>query len=319
MDEAMAVLREGGSALDAVETCIRAVESNLADSTVGKGGIPNLLGHVELDASVMDGRTLAAGAVGAVRGFEHPVSIARKVMEKLPHVLLVGEGAERFAREMGFEETELLTDAARATWRQGLHAMTGADATVPTYLGDRQRYLDQISGFARQLATDPDFVKRLTGHDDPGKVFGTVNVIARDRRGHMACGVSTSGWAWKYPGRLGDSPIIGAGNYCDDRYGAAACTGRGEMAIRCATAHSAVMYLKLGMDLHKAGLTAMSDFNGLVDPFFGAINIVLVDRDGNHGAFSNNPQAVYAFMSADMAEPVISPRTHVALTPRPAD
>lgn len=220
MVEAMSVLRSGGSVLDAVETCIRAVESNLADSTVGE---------------------------------------------------------------------------------------------------DRRRYLDHMSGFARKLTSDPELVRRLTGHDDPGKVFGTVNVIARDDRGRMACGVSTSGWAWKYPGRLGDSPIIGAGNYCDDRYGAAACTGRGEMAIRCATVRTAVMYLKLGMGIDEAGLAGMSDFNDLVDPFFGTISMVLVDRDGNHRAFSNNPEATYAYITAEMDEPAEVPRTHVSLAPRQPD
>src|SRR5689334_2921775 len=109
---AVEILRAGGTALDAVEAATRLVEANPDDHTVGYGGYPNLLGEVELDASIMDGRTLRAGAVGALKGYRHPISVARKVMAELPHVLLVGEGAARFAAEMGFEAEDLLTEPA---------------------------------------------------------------------------------------------------------------------------------------------------------------------------------------------------------------
>ena len=117
----IALLRDGASAMDAVEAAIRIVESNEADHFVGVGGLPNLLGEVELDASIMDGATRRAGAVGAVKGFPHPISIARAVCEQLPqHLLLVGAGAERFADEVGIERGETLTDEARQMWRDGL-------------------------------------------------------------------------------------------------------------------------------------------------------------------------------------------------------
>lgn len=206
--EAMRVLRAGGSAVDAVEAGVRVVESDPADQTVGYGGLPNLVGEVELDASIMDGATRRAGAVGAVRRCEHPISLARRVMEELPHVLLVGSGAERFAREMGFPERDLGTPEATAVWREVF------ETRVPAAYADRLPYLESLRRFAR-LAVDPE------------RPTETVNVIARDAAGNLSCWVSTSGWAWKYPGRLGDSPVIGAGNYADSRYGAAACTGRG--------------------------------------------------------------------------------------------
>ena len=292
IQEAMRVLRNGGSALDAVEAGVRLVESNPDDHTVGYSGLPNLLGEVELDASVMDGLTLRAGAVGAVRNYEHAISLARKVMEELPHVMLVGSGAERFAREMGFPERNLLTPEAEKVWREIF------EGDVPSVYRERMRYLDSIRRFAK-LAVDPE------------RPNETVNFIAMDAQGNLAAGVSTSGWAWKYPGRLGDSPVIGAGNYADNRYGAAACTGRGEMAMRLCTAHSIVMYLKMGMSVTDAGTTAINDLAFLVDPYFGRVSIIATDARGNHAAFSNAPDTTYVHMTDDMSTYVEAARIHV--------
>jgi beta-aspartyl-peptidase (threonine type) len=291
---AMRVLTEGGSALDAVEAGIQLVESNPEDQTVGYSGLPNLIGEVELDASIMDGFTLRAGAVGALRNCEHPISVARKVMEELPHVLLAGEGAARFANEMGFPTRNLLTPEAETIWRQGLMER------VPSVYGERLKYLDDIRRFAKVAA-------------DPERPNETVNFIARDAKGHLATGVSTSGWAWKYPGRLGDSPVIGAGNYADDRYGAAACTGRGEMAMRLCTAHSVVMYLKLGMSLREAGAQAVRDLAHLVDPYFGRVSVIAMDAEGNHAAFSNARDTTYVYMTDAMGTHTEAARIHVPI------
>ncbi|MBI4497206.1 MAG: N(4)-(beta-N-acetylglucosaminyl)-L-asparaginase [Chloroflexi bacterium] len=284
---AMEVLRAGGSALDAVEAGVRVVESNPEDHTVGLGGLPNLLGEVELDASIMDGATLAAGAVGALQGVEHPISVARRVMEELPHVLLVGAGAARFAAEMGFERRDLLTEEARRAWEERLR-QAGGDQSLQRYTAAMRRWA--------KLAADPE------------RPNETVNFIARDGRGNLAVGVSTSGWAWKYPGRLGDSPVIGAGNYADNRYGAGACTGRGEMAIRAATARSIVLYLKQGMSLEDACREAYRDLADLVDPYAGPFSLIAVDRAGRHLGVSNRPGATYVAMTAEMDEPVEAPR-----------
>ncbi|MGH2584553.1 MAG: N(4)-(beta-N-acetylglucosaminyl)-L-asparaginase [Dehalococcoidia bacterium] len=297
IEEAVSVLRRGGTALDAVEAGTRLVEDNLDDHSVGSAGLPNLLGEVELDASIMDGRTLATGAVAAIKGYPNPVSIARRVMTELPHVLLAGEGAGRFAAESGFETAELLTEETRRIWRERL------EGKVPESYGPGDiAYLDRM----RELVT-------LT--TDPEKVAGTVNFIARDRDGAIASAVSTSGWAWKYPGRVGDSPIIGAGNYCDNRYGAATCTGRGEMAIRASTARSVVLYLKAGMSLHDALAEAMRDLWPLEDPYYGGMNIVAVDAAGNHAAAANRP-ATYIYMTGEMDTYAEAPRTVI---PRPGD
>ncbi|HIC92645.1 MAG TPA: asparaginase [Anaerolineae bacterium] len=287
---AMEVLRAGGSALDAVEAGIRQVEDEAGDHTVGLGGLPNLLGQVELDASIMDGRTLACGAVGALRGYGHPISIARKVMEELPHVLLVGAGAERFAAEMGFRRRELLTEEAMEIWRGRLRQ------ELPERAFEALAERHDLHKLAR-LA-----VKRGGG---------TVNFIARDREGNIASGVSTSGLAWKYPGRVGDSPLIGAGNYADNRYGAAACTGLGEMAIRAGTARSLVLYMKMGLSLEEAGRAAMEDLRALAGSYLGEMNIVALDREGRHAGFSNRQGATYIYMAEGMEEPQECPRIFV--------
>jgi beta-aspartyl-peptidase (threonine type) len=207
IEAAIEVLRGGGSAVDAVVAGIRPVEATPEDHSVGYGGLPNLLGEVELDASLMDGKTLASGAVGALRGYQDAILLARRVMEDLPHVLIVGEGASRLAAEVGLPARDLLTAEAERVWRERLDGAGAGSA-----------YVARVREMVARLSRDPE---------TPEETHGTVNVIARDGAGNIACGVSTSGWAWKYPGRLGDSPIIGAGNYADNRWGAAACTGRG--------------------------------------------------------------------------------------------
>lgn len=282
IQQAVAVLRQGGSALDAVVAGIEPVESNPDDHSVGYSGLPNLLGEVELDASIMDGRTLAAGAVGALHNIEHPIAVARKVMEELPHVLIVGAGADRFARELGFPERDLRTPEAIAIWRQRIEQRTNLDPGMV-------RYLERMAGLSK-LAADPE------------RPNETVNFIAQDGAGNIACGVSTSGWSWKYPGRLGDSPVIAAGNYADNRYGAAACTGRGEMALRAATAHSVVLYLKMGLSLEAALREAMTDLHAVVDPYAGSMNIVALDRDGAPNAAANRQGETFIFMRPAMDE-----------------
>ncbi len=280
--QAMEVLRQGGSAINAIVAGIKPVESNPDDHSVGYSGLPNLIGEVELDASLMDGRTLEAGCVGALHGYEHAIEVARKVMEELPHVLIVGAGAARFAKEMGFPQRDLLTPEAKAIWEKGLERDT-------TMTPGEVRFAERMAELSQRAA-------------DPERPTGTVNFIAQDRDGNIACGVSTSGWSWKYPGRLGDSPIIAAGNYADNRYGAAACTGHGEMAMRAATAHSVVLYMKMGMSLDAALREAMADLKALGGPWVSRMNIVALDRDGQPSGASNEAGKTLIFMRDDMAD-----------------
>lgn len=293
MSAGWAILARGGSALDAVEAAAREVEDNPEDHSVGYSGYPNLLGQVELDASLMDGATRRAGAVGGVRGFRHPISIARGVMDRLPHVMLIGEGAERLAAELGMQREDLLTEEAKTAWRQGIQG------DIPE--GDtRRRLLDRVA----------------TLFADPEHVAGTVNFLAIDREGHVASAVSTSGWAWKYPGRLGDSPVIGAGNYCDDRFGAAACTGWGELAIRGATAHTLVSLLAHGMGLEQAATEAVEALRGLEVPGGEPImNLVALDRQGQHVGLSSQPGNSYVAWEEGMETFATLPRRVVRLGP----
>lgn len=292
--QAVEVLRNGGSALDAVVAGIKPVEANPEDHSVGYSGLPNLLGEVELDASIMDGRGLRAGAVGALKSYQDAIEAARRVMEDLPHVLIAGAGADRFAGEIGLPTVDLLTPEAEKVWQSRLENELRDTA-----------YIARVRELVGNLASDPEFP------EEPP--HGTVNFIARDRNGDIACGVSTSGFAWKYPGRLGDSPIIGAGNYADNRWGAAACTGRGEMSQRCLTAHSVVTFLRFGMTLDDALRQAMLDLRQLDDPYASEMNIVAIDKDGNPNAASTTLGKTYIYMRDEMDDYVETERIHVPL------
>jgi isoaspartyl peptidase/L-asparaginase-like protein (Ntn-hydrolase superfamily) len=292
------LLRAGASALDAVEAAIRAVESDEDNHTVGVGGLPNLLGEVELDASIMDGATRRAGAVAAVSGFPHPISIARAVLERLPqHLLLVGAGAERFADEAGIERGPTLTDEARRRWQDGLSA-AGIEAAVARFGPGERAYREQV-------------LERLASMPVPQPPWDTVDVLALDARGNLAAGVSTSGYPWKYPGRISDSAIIGAGNYCDNAVGAAACTGRGELAIRGGTARAVLYALAAGGDPAKACAEALAQTQDLPDEFRSPLLALCLTPDGRHGGASTMPGATYSVMTTEDATFRIEERRQV--------
>lgn len=293
---AMAILREGGSALDAVETALRRCEDNPADHYVGTGGLPNARGEVELDASIMVGSTRAFGAVAAVRDFANPISIARAVMERLPqHCLLVGAGAEDFAEGCGFERSELLTPEAKRLFTEALRAGDAVEG----------ENTDASDGDHRYRETTRELMRRLAPHDGP---WGTSNVIALDEAGELCVGVSTSGYPWKYPGRVGDSALPGAGNYCDGRYGGAACTGRGEMAMRAGVARKVVDALAAGHAPAEACRVALADARTLEDPFAAELRALALTPDGRHGGAAGQPGSVYAVMTAASERPETRPR-----------
>ena len=289
---AMAILTQGGSALDAVETALRLCEDNLADHYVGTGGLPNARGEVELDASLMIGSTRAFGAVGAVKHYPNPISIARAVLEKLPqHNLLVGEGAELFAMEQGFEQSELLTDDAKKLFREAL---------LPSPESVEGENTKARPGDELYRTKAIELVSRFLPHDGP---WGTINVIALDESGEMVVGVSTSGYPWKYPGRVGDSALPGAGNYCDVRYGGAACTGRGEMSMRVVGARAVVESLSRGVDPTEACLAMLADAATLPDTFRTELRTLCLTPDGRHGGAAGQAGATYKVMTATSTEP----------------
>jgi L-asparaginase / beta-aspartyl-peptidase len=279
------LLAQGAAGLAAIEAGIRIVESDETVRSVGRGGWPNLLGEVELDAAVMDGTTLQTGAVGALQGYLHPISIARAVMERLPHVFLVGAGAARFAREIGAEAGDNLIPDSVAAWRSWFAA------DVPDEMKAHWPEVPLIE-LCRQ-AIDPEI-----GRD-------TTVFIAMDRGGAISGGVSTSGWRWKYPGRLGDSPVIGAGMYADSRYGACACTGAGEMTIRAGTARAVVLYMKLGMSVAAACREAVADLARLQGGLIDRVTIHAIDAAAGHHVIAVNgegPRPYWAWQAGE-AEP----------------
>lgn len=262
------MLVERASALDAIEAGIRLVESDEDVRSVGRGGWPNLLGDVQLDASIMDGTTLRAGAIGALQGYLHPISIARALLEKLPHVFLVDEGARRFAAEIGAEAGENLIPEASAAWDKWFRQELTED--------ERKAWPDTPLAALCKHAIDPEISRDTT-------VF-----LAQDFRGNIAAGTSTSGWGWKYPGRLGDSPVIGAGSYADTRFGACACTGMGEMTIRAGTSRAVVLYMKKGATVEEAVYEAVDDMRHLVGGVIGCVIIHAIDSKGNWKVVSVN-------------------------------
>ena len=280
-----AILRKGGSAIDAVEASTKLVEANPKDDSVGYGGVPNLLGKVELDASIMDGKTHRTGAVGAVQGYLHVISIARMVMEKTPHVMLVGKGAELFAKSMGFRRQNLLSKDAKEKYQNFLTKY----ADLPKE-GEKPWYVNY----------DVDFGLRSWYNKLTDKQHGTVNIMAIDTKGNICSGVSTSGTAFKFPGRLGDSPIIGAGNFCDNRFGAATCTGRGELAIRLSLARSLVSYMENGMTVREACARGMKDINELREK--GGMNCLVMDNKGNTMSASTSQENIHWYMDIDSKE-----------------
>lgn len=250
MREHYAALLEGAHPLDAALEVVAVTEADPADHSVGLGGLPNEDGVVQLDAACMDGETHNAGAVACLENILHPAAVARLVMERTDHCLLVGRGAYAFARQHGHPHTELLTDEARKLWLRWRETMSADDARLPPP-GDGG---DRRQGRHGEPPLDPALARLL---EPDGRVTGTIHCSALSGAGHVACTTTTSGLSWKIPGRVGDSPLIGAGLYCDDEAGSAGSTGRGEATILACGSHTAVELLRQGATPLEAGLEVL--------------------------------------------------------------
>ena len=247
MRQAWEILSGGGSALDAVEKGANVIEVDPDDHSVGYAGLPNEHGVVQLDASIMDGRTYSAGSVASLENIMNPSSVARLVMERTDHVMLVGPGALDFARSFGFEEVELLTPEAREIWLRWRERHSDSDDWgPPEHLRGRSGEAGAGSDSREVGPMDLD----LEGPD--AFHYGTTNVLAVDANGDIAGITTTSGLSWKLNGRIGDSPVIGAGLYVDNSVGAAGATGRGEDVIKSCASYYIVMRMREGRSPQEA-------------------------------------------------------------------
>lgn len=247
-EQSLRTVQGNGSLLDAVEQGIRIAEADTRVDSVGVGGAPNAEGVVQLDACIMDGATQKAGSVAALENFPHPISVARRVMERTKHVLLVGQGANQFAKEQGFETQSLLTDAQAKKWQQW-------------------------------KAQPPPPSSPPPNHD-------TIALLGIDKSGQLAGGCSTSGLAYKMPGRVGDSPILGSGLYVDGEVGAAGATGIGENVMRFCGSFLIVEFMRTGMHPSKACQAAIKRIAKLDRKSASElhINFLAIDKQGRWGA-----------------------------------
>ena len=285
-DRAMEMIESGSDTLDAAIAGVNIQEEDPQDHSVGYGGLPNEDGIVELDACVMHGPSRRAGAVGALQGVRTPSKLAKLVMERSDHIMLVGEGALRFAKAHGFKQENLLTEEARRAWLlwkesrggdwgPGMDAPPGEEsgAALPEHPapGERSRPL-----WAWEAVEDPP--------------SGTITCLALNRKGEISGCTTTSGLAWKIPGRVGDSPLIGAGIYVDQDVGAAGSTGRGEENIRIVGAHTVVENMRQGMTPEEACLDALQrvsrNYGDEKDRLRFGLFFYALRKDGEYGAAS---------------------------------
>jgi len=255
------ILKKNGSLLDAVEQSANITELDPEDGSVGFGGLPNENGVVQLDASIMYGPTHNCGSVAAIEGIKTPSSVARLVMERTDHIHIVGKGAQDFARVHGFKVENLLTERSRKSWLR----------------------------WKENLSDKDDWFPPADGNYDSDRSTGTINVLAIDNAGDIAGITTTSGLAWKIPGRIGDSPIIGAGLYLDNEVGAAGATGRGEEILRTCGSFFVVEQMRAGkspQDACEALCERIIYINGGRDKVNFNDKIVAVNKNGNVGCAS---------------------------------
>lgn len=288
------VLRRGGGALDAVQTAITALENN-PGFNAGTGAVLTTDGRAQLDAGIMDGETLQAGAVAGVERIKNPIALARRVLES-PHVLLMGAGAEQFATASGMalcDPAELITPAQYERWKRGYRA---GDAVNVGPAGV------DIGAVAESATAAHNGARRADGepiHSDAHK-HGTVGAVAVDARGNVAAGASTGGIAAKHPGRIGDTPIVGAGFYAENELGGVSSTGHGEDFIRLLLARRALDAIAMGRSAQAAAIEAIRLLDRRVH---GDGGLILLDARGRVGYARNTPSMAHAFIIEGMDSP----------------
>jgi N4-(beta-N-acetylglucosaminyl)-L-asparaginase len=249
LGKGMDILKSGGDTLDAVVAAVTVVEDDPNDDSVGYGGLPNEEGVVELDASVMHGPTRRAGSVASVQRIKNVSRLAKTVMERTNHVMLVGDGARRFAVAEGFEEMNLLTEHSRKLWL-AWKARTSVNWRPGT---DSPEWKEHLAALFDNDPAQIAYAEQVIAHPPTG----TINCLAVNEKGEISGTTTTSGLAWKIPGRVGDSPVIGAGLFVDGDVGAAGSTGKGEENIKISGGHTIVELMRKGMKPADACLEAL--------------------------------------------------------------
>jgi N4-(beta-N-acetylglucosaminyl)-L-asparaginase len=257
-NRALEMIRAGSDTLDAVVAGVTINEDDPEDSSVGYGGLPNEQGVVELDASLMHGPTRRAGSVASVRNIKNPAKLAKLVMEQTDHVMLVGPGALEFAKAWGFKEENLLTEKSRLAWLVWKQSLRDPENHNNWTDGlDAPGGKNLPAALRRQFPNADEETIRWAYDVARYPITGTINCLALNKSGDLSGVTTTSGLSWKIPGRVGDSPIIGAGVYVDNDIGAAGSTGRGEENIRVAGAHTIVENMRHGMSPKDACLDCL--------------------------------------------------------------
>jgi N4-(beta-N-acetylglucosaminyl)-L-asparaginase len=288
----------GADPLDACVAGVQIVELDPTDQSVGLGGLPNEDGVVQLDASCMHGPSKRAGAVACIEDIATPAAVAKAVMDYTDHIMLVGEGAKRFALEMGFKAQNLLTEESRRDWHRWKASVNPSD-----------NWLNLPPRDTRPPRPSNDDASELHVYYDSHGVpytYGTINMNAVTAGGDIASVTTTSGLSWKIPGRIGDSPIVGAGQYCDNEVGAAGSTGRGEANIKVCGAFLAVEFMRQGMSPEAALIKVMERVLAMTEkrllndkgrPYFD-LNFYAVNKKGEFAGACAYEGSTYAVCDA---------------------
>ena len=274
------ILRKGGTAMDAVMEAVASLEDD-GTFNAGYGSTLNLEKEIEMEASIMDGKTLQAGAVGLLKDIKNPVRLARVVMEKTDHVFVVGKGAEKLAKMCNLERRNPVTEL-------------------------RLRYYEEQK---KILLSDkfelPKLYELVKNHP---KLFQleTVGAVALDKNGNVAAATSTGGFPLKLPGRIGDSPLIGCGTYADNEAGACSATGVGEVAMRLVLAKTVCNFMQSGKTAQKASELAIKLVNRRIATGYNSMGVIAIDTYGRIGAAHNSPNMCWAYLNREMREPTVS-------------
>jgi beta-aspartyl-peptidase (threonine type) len=274
------ILKNDGNALDSVMEAVAVLEDEGAFNA-GYGSSLNIEGEIEMEASIMDGKTLQAGAVGLLKDIKNPVRLARIVMEKTDHVFVVGEGAEKLAKIFNLERRNPLTELRLKYYEEQKSALLNGKFELPK--------------LAELIKAHPEIFE-----------LETVGAVAIDKNGNVAAATSTGGFPLKLPGRIGDSPLIGCGTYADNQAGACSATGVGEIAIRLALAKTVCNFMESGKTAQEAAEMAINLVNKRLSSTYNSMGLIAIDTYGRVGAAHNSPNLCWAYMTSEMKEPVAS-------------